>query len=200
MNITEQIVTSGPIKKYLEESLKNNWTGTPWEPYPLLGTKQKGGAGELIVEEYMIQHGHTVNPPENAGHDRIIDGIKIEIKFSLAHSNTKNEVKLIEPDAFAINHISIGKSWEKLVFFGVNPLKDNPNIRSREDDDWPNERIYVMDKEGLSKHLQKENVFPFSRQQGGKKIQNDDWMLTGRKRFLAFTELSFVKEYKGGSL
>lgn len=199
MSITETIMGSVQIKKYIKESLRNNWIGTPWEHYQPLTPKHKGGLGEMLIEKFMVKHGHAVKPAKDTGHDRIIDGIKTEAKFSLANSNAKNNVKLIDPNSFMINHISVGKSWEKLIFFGINPEKDNPNVRQGEYSDWSSERIYVMDKEGFTAHVRKRETFPFSKQQSGNKGRNDDWMVAGVKAFEAFTKLSFVKEYKGGT-
>jgi len=199
MSITETIMRSAHIKKYIKESLKNNWLGTPWEHYQPLTPKHKGGLGEMLIEEFMVSHGHVVKPALDTGHDRIVDGIKTEAKFSLANSNTKKNTKLIDPNSFMINHISVGKSWEKLIFFGINPAKDNPNVRQCESDDWAPERVYIMDKAGFVAHVRKKKTFPFAKQQSGQKGRNDDWMVAGSRAFEAFTELPFVKEYKGGS-
>ena len=192
------ILKSEQVVRYFKSVKKNNWTGTPMEDYVLVDPKQKGGAGEIIVEAFMKSEGHTVEKPQDAGHDRIVNGFKCEIKFSLACSNSKKkDGKLIDPDSFIFNHIGALKSWEKFIFCGINPEANNKNIRSYDSKQWPSERLYIMCKEDFVRHINGENSYPFKRQQGGKKTKNDDWMVSGRKACLALFALPFVKEYKG---
>jgi len=192
------ILKSARVVEFFERAVKNNWMGTLWEKYILVDPKQKGGAGEIIVEAFMKSEGHTVEKPQDAGHDRIVNGFKCEIKFSLACSNSKKkDGKLIDPDSFIFNHIGALKSWEKFIFCGINPEANNKNIRSYDSKQWPPERLYIMCKEDFVRHINGENPYPFSRQQGGKKTKNDDWMVSGRKACLALFALPFVKEYKG---
>ena len=39
----------------------------------------------------MTSLGHKVEPAINSGHDRVIDGIKPEIKFSLSITDSKTQ-------------------------------------------------------------------------------------------------------------
>jgi len=197
MKIIKSITKSRVIAEYYDKSLSNNWVGTEWEKYPLLDPKQKGGLGEVIVEEIMKGNKHTVTPPEDPGHDRIVDNKKVEIKFSLANSNSRKDGKLIDPDSFMFNHIAIGKNWDVFVFCGINPKKNNPNIRESDHTDWPEYRIYTMNKKDLVRHLSSGDPTPFRKQQGGKKASNDDWIVCGRDGCLQLFALPFVKEYKG---
>ena len=85
--------------------------------YHKLGNKQKGVLGEYFVQEYMkALKGSTVADPTDTGHDRIIDGYKTEIKFSLANS-TRNVINI---NKFIINHVAIGKDWERLILRDVD--------------------------------------------------------------------------------
>jgi len=51
----------------------------------MMGNKQKGEYGERIVRSYFTKIGKTVKKPatNNGGHDLIVDGMLVEVKFSL---------------------------------------------------------------------------------------------------------------------
>ena len=199
MNNFDKILNSKEVRNYYDILIKNNWKNTPFENYKNLDPKQKGVLGEMIVEKIMLTEGHKVKKPGNPGHDRIINGIKTEIKFGLAISPTckKTKTKLIEPDNFTFNHIALEKDWEKFIFCGINPDKDNKNVRISPNQKWPKYRIYVMDKVDFEKHMSGADTYPFKRQQGGKGSTNDDYIVAGSKACADLFALPFVKEYKG---
>ena len=98
--------------------VNENWGKCPvFHSYHKLSNKHKGSNGEYVVERLMKRLGHTVEPPTNTGHDRIVNCIKTEIKFSLAVSEKDRIVK----DKFIINHVSKDKDWSRLLFCGINP-------------------------------------------------------------------------------
>ena len=194
-----KLLENQTVQHYINKCLSNNWIGTPWEQYPLLGAKQKGGMGELLVEMMLKDHGNNVESPTNPGHDRRVNKKKIEIKFSLANSNSKKDGRLIDPDSFTFNHIGLEKDWEILLLVGVNPDEDNPNIRQSDHTGWTSTRVFYVHKKDLVKHMQSQSPV-LKRQQGGKKGSNDDYILAGRNGFLNFVKLPFVNEYKGGKL
>ena len=112
------------VQAHIKKMSKNNWIGTCFEDYPKLGTKQKGGLGELIVENMLRDEGNLVESPTNPGHDRRVNKRETEIKFSLASSNNKKkDGKLIDPDSFTFNHIALEKDWKTLILVGVNPTE-----------------------------------------------------------------------------
>lgn len=193
-NITEAIFNDQNIIDYIDRQLHNNWSGTPFENYPRLDPKAKGGFGELYVESLMTMLGSVVTPPTNTGHDRIIDGIKTEIKFSLASSKSKKDGKLIDPDSFTFNHIAVNKDWDQFIFCGINPSDDNKNIRSFDQSSWVNHRVYVMNKKDFKAHMQSGKSKIFRSQQGGNKSNNDDYCVFGRDYFYELIKLPFVKE------
>ena len=95
--ITHQhIFDNTNLERHLRKT--DNWRNTLFENYTLLSPKDKGVFGEAYTEEYMRQRGSTVSPPVNSDHDRIIDGFKTDIKFSVANSPTKRVRKLIIPN------------------------------------------------------------------------------------------------------
>lgn len=146
------------VPNYIKSKLVDTWKNTPFEGYTFLSPRQKGMMGENFVEKIMITNGHNVSPKQNEGHDRIINKIKTEIKFSLC-SNGKNGPK---EDYFFINHVSTGKDWDRLIFCGVNY-----NLK--------NTRLFWFTKEDFEKHLKP----IFAKQQGGSSLSNDDYKLSG---------------------
>ena len=104
----------------------------------------------------MTQNNHLVEAPTNTGHDRVIDGYKTEMKFSLASKGIK--------DSFTMNHVSICKDWERLIFTGINVDGNN--------------RMYWMDKKDFINNINSDKRI-FNYQQGGKKGENDDYMIMG---------------------
>ena len=202
MCITKMLESDPELTESLYgEMYAPNWKGTPWEQYCVLGPKQKGGFGELVLEAYLSKDSHNVGTPLGTGHARIINGLRGEIKFSVANSNKKKDGKLIDPDSFTFNHIAVGKDWEVFWFVGINPSLENPNVRQKKGrSSWPSQRIYMMSKADFANHMSQENTFPFRPQQGGKKANNDDYIVAGPDACKALFELPFVREYKGATL
>ena len=200
MSLHQKIFENKNLKDYINKSLHNNWIGTYFEDYPRMDPKQKGHFGEEYVEGFMeLQFGANVSSPLNPGHDRIIDGYKTEIKFSLANSpkNPKTGEKLIQPDAFTFNHIAVNKDWDRFIFFGVNPNHDQGNKSLSEHnrtDTPPVIRAYFMEKEDFRDYMSKGCRQPFRRQQGGEKSNNDDYIVPGIKNFYKLIDLPFIKE------
>lgn len=155
--------------------VNQNWSSDPlFFNYHKIGNKQKGVAGELVVEKIMSSRGSTVEPTDNTDYDRIIDGYNTEIKFGLA---TSKKGDIIE-DKFIINHVALTKKWERLIFCGINPLSSEAR-----------ERIYFMEKTDFEKFMATDQDI-FKHQQSGKKGGNDDYICTKVSEFL---ELDFVK-------
>ena len=110
----------GSLRDYIMSNAQDPWEDTPFKGYVHMSPKQKGEFGERFVTKYLQGAGHTVKRAKTstAGHDRVVDEILTEIKFSLATRDRKGGVK---KDSFIINHVSKDKDWERLVFFGINP-------------------------------------------------------------------------------
>lgn len=153
------------LTDYIKSNTKDPWVNTPFENYVFLSPKQKGEFGERFVHSFLesvllcdVKRAAT----STAGHDRIVDGIRTEIKFSLATRDAKKGGT--KKDLFIINHVSRDKDWERLIFFGIN-------------EDEQDARLYYFTKDDFIAHLKSdENLF--SHQQGGKSIQNDDYICT----------------------
>lgn len=169
------IFEDGSLRDYINQNAQDPWVGTPFQGYVFMSPKQKGEFGERFVAKYFDAKGSEVKRAKTstAGHDRVIDGIMTEIKFSVA---TRNKVGGVKEDQFIINHVSKDKDWERLVFFGINPTEDNCCF-------------FWFNKEDFIKHLESDNCL-FAPQQGGKSIGNDDYICTKVDKLKC---MSFVK-------
>jgi len=106
--ITIEHIKNPELKTKIDSVLlkENVWIGTAFENFHILSTNKKGSIGEFFVEQYMRSRGSIVKPKVNTGHDRVVDGYKTEIKFSLSHH---------------INHLSICKDWERCISVVIRP-------------------------------------------------------------------------------
>ena len=170
----DSIFSDGTLRQYIDDNMKDPWEETPFMGYVHMSPKQKGEFGERFVSKYMVDSGCEVIRAKNPGHDRIIDGILTEIKFSLA---TRNKTGGVIKDKFMINHVSICKDWHRLIFCGIN-------------DNESDVRIVWFTKEDFVEHLKSDNCF-FNIQQGGQSGGNDDYICTNVAGLL---ECSFVKD------
>tara|TARA_R100000008_G_C3559069_1_gene154994 strand:+ start:75 stop:656 length:582 start_codon:yes stop_codon:yes gene_type:complete len=188
MNKLEEALKRDPQWKILNQT-NENWEQDPlFSNYHKLSTKNKGMLGEYALQRYMEQRGHNVQPAQNLGHDRIIDSIKTEIKTSLATSRGD----WIDKDKFIANHVSKEKDWDRLIWFGVNPMPEWGNMKIRKNDklEWERFRIVFMEKQDFINYMNSSGSKLFKPQQGGKAIENDDYMCTN---FLKFLQLPFVR-------
>jgi hypothetical protein len=143
----------GEISNYTKTASVDKWIGTNYEGYTLLQQTQKGVFGELLVSRIMIANGSRVCRRSSRGHDRVIDGYKTEIKFSL--STTEG--------IFKFNHIACHKDWDRLILLGVNS----------------DEEFYMcwIKKEDFQNNVESANNI-FNRQQGGNESINDDYIFS----------------------
>ncbi len=166
----------GSLQNYIEQNLEDPWQRTPFEGYVFMSPKQKGEFGERFTSKYLTHLGCNVKRAKTstAGHDRVVDDILTEIKFSLAIRNRSKGGVIF--DKFIINHVSSGKDWERLVFVGINENEEDL-------------RVIWFTKEDFNNHIASSNSL-FKVQQGGKGVGNDDYICTNVKNLL---ECEWVK-------
>lgn len=92
-------------------------------------------------------------------------GVKTEIKFGLATRDGKDITKIIK-DSFIINHLSIGKDYDRILFAGINPILSQS-------------RIFWFSKENFISNIGE----IFSYQQSDTSSKNDDYMCSGQNIF-----------------
>ena len=87
------IFEDGSLQDYINQNAQDPWIGTPFQGYVFMSPKQKGEFGERFVSKLMTLSGSEVKRAKTstAGHDRVIDGILTEIKFSLATRDKKGK-------------------------------------------------------------------------------------------------------------
>lgn len=181
-DVYTNIFEDGSLKEYIGQNLVDPWKDTYFEGYVYMSPKQKGEFGERLVSMYMekIKKCKVLKPESYTGpFDRIIDDLKVEIKFSLACRSCRG----IEKDRFIINHVSESKDWNRLIFCGIN---------EREQD----MRIGFITKEDFTLMIGSETS-PFKYQQGGKKIKNDDYICSGpnMKKFLEMEQFKSLDKW-----
>jgi hypothetical protein len=167
------------LQEFISKETHDPWDNTPFQGYVHMDPKQKGHFGELYVELIANKKGFIVEraPTTTAGHDRVINNIRTEIKFSLAQKDKKNNC--IKDNTFIINHIAENKDWERLIFVGINSnISDSILI-------W-------FTKEDFQEHLKSEKCY-IKRQQGGKNGGNDDY-ICGGKNLISLFEQPFIKK------
>lgn len=174
------IESANELKSYIEDNNIDLWEGTPFEGYVFMSNKAKGSLGERLLENIWTKNGDTVVPPTNTGHDRIVNGVKREIKFSLAQTNRK--IKEITNNLFMLNHISVGKDWDELYFYGIN--RDFSTVE------------ILLTKESFKEIMNTPNQPYFKSQQGGNTINNDDWMCSGKNLIELYNSEFNMKELK----
>ena len=112
---TEELLRAVEIAKipdYIAERNTDPFKNTPLLGLGNLGSGGVGAVGEQIVEEIMRQRGHAVTPRVNQDHDRIIDGIKTEIKFTISQQSQ------------SIMNIARWKDWERMIILAIKTAYD----------------------------------------------------------------------------
>lgn len=179
-HLSTSILTNPKLLEFLKPDA-DPWDATPLRGYVDKNNKVKGKYGELFVETMMTTLGHTVGKAKSttAGHDRVINNILVEIKFGAAHRNSKNKGTTLD-DVYSFNHFSVSKDWQRAIVIGVN-IDCLPYAV------W-------FDKQDFIKEVSADTSKYFSRQQAGKKGNNDDWMfMTNPSSWNSFINESWVK-------
>ncbi len=60
----------------------SQWLNSPFEWIMILPSRTKGAIGEKLAAHFFKAAGYFVTPPSNSGHDRVINGHKVEVKMS----------------------------------------------------------------------------------------------------------------------
>lgn len=165
----EELFQDGQFSAFINEKSTNAWKGTLFEKYYEISNHNKGILGEKIAAKHMRNLNHDVRPRVVAGQDFMIDGYKTEVKLSLAQKAIQNR--------FALNHISMKKDWERLIFLGINY-------------DYSKSKMVFFTREDFIDYMETEDSPLFRHQQGGEKIKNDDYFFMGN--FNKFFLLDFV--------
>lgn len=172
------------LLEYIQNNISDFWLTTPFAGYRHMDNKQKGQYGEKYTELLLKSLNHDVQRPlkEGGGHDLMVNGIRTEVKFSLAHTD-KNKGRIRESQ-FTMNHVSAGKDWERLIFVGIN--FQTPSV------------VKFMEKKSFLDLIGTEEFsLYFSRQQGGADGSNDDYISSAIKlrRLLASPHMKDIEYF-----
>lgn len=66
-----------------EDAAADAWEASPFGWIRREPSRRKGAIGEALVRDWATQAGMTVERAQNSGHDCRLDGVPIEVKFSL---------------------------------------------------------------------------------------------------------------------
>jgi hypothetical protein len=154
-DLLDLLFADGELQQFLLNANRNTkWDNTRFENYPNLTTKSKGTFGELFVKKCLSLKGHQITKRKNSGHDCLVDGIKTEIKFSL--------------DGI-INHVATHKDWDRIIFCYIKRPEQPAKCT------FDDVLIVYMNKNDFIQHMNSDYSV-FSKQQGGKNGNNDDYM------------------------
>ena len=167
----KEILTEEFVSKNITNKLLDKYKGTPFEGYSFLTNGNKGVFGENFISQYLVNIGHGVTPRSNTGHDRTVNGIKTEMKFSVADFD--------KPFNCVLNHVSKDKDWDRLIYAIIN---------SNESDF----KMIWFTKSSFITMTETTDIFSF--QQGGKTVSNDDYMVSGQNKILKLINHPLVKD------
>lgn len=140
------------------DELDPRYVGSPFQHLKVMHAKQKGKRFEMITSDVCQKLGHKVEKPTNTDHDRIIDGIKSEIKGSTLAKGT---------DHFSFLQIRPDQDYERMIFSMF----------------YPNELVLMeMDKQTIRKCID-DGVF--KKQHGGNKANSGTYCYYGNKETLS---------------
>ena len=151
MEINNTIFEDNELTNYINNHINDPYEETHFRGYKKISAVHKGVFGEMYVTKYCLSLGMTVDNRSmgSTGHDRIINNIKTEIKFSLSNM---------------VNHVSIGKDWDRLLICIINPIQNIQIIK------WIEKDVFIEIKDTY-----------FNHQQGGVGVRNDDYMCTANR-------------------
>lgn len=169
------LLTESDLTGYISKNLSDLWEGTPLQGYKWLDNKQKGAYGEAVAEKLCLSLGLKVTHRINSDHDMVVNRYKTEIKFSIAQTNKQKTG--INKDVFMMNHVAVGKDYDRLLFIGINPKLEES-------------RIVWFDKKDIKKIINNKDYFGY--QQGGNNAENDDYM-SGSARLMRLINSKYAR-------
>jgi hypothetical protein len=167
-----------------------SWVKQELPKYSLLDPKKKGMYGEQFFLSCLHERTGVKWNNNNDDHDFVINGKKIELKFSVA--SNKDGVGIV--DKFTFNHIATHKNWDYLVLIGINPPLELAHVR-RGYEYEESVRAYAISKqdfvENLDYHLEQGLI---KHQQGGKSGGLDDYIVGDYQKILEWKGIQPLHE------
>jgi len=101
------------ISKALSAEYKNKkkqWIGSPFEWIKYQSSRSIGAIGEKIVSSWLVLHDFNVSRSPDSEADRVVDGKRVEIKFSTQWENGSYLFEQLRD-----------QNYEFAIFLGVSP-------------------------------------------------------------------------------
>jgi hypothetical protein len=145
------------VQDIFKENIDDYYSGSVFQPLKQLSSKKKGKYFESIFEEYCVGKGKKVDKPLNSDHDRIVDGLKVEVKGSFIWSGSTN---------FRWQQIRPAQDYDIMVFIAVY----HSSIE-----------FYSATKDTVTKYVQVQNEKGewIHNQHGGKRVNSGTFFLDG---------------------
>lgn len=74
---------SAEVQLGFEDAAADEWEASPFGWIRREPSRRKGAIGEALAKDWAAQEGFAVQPPTDTGHDCRIEGLLVEVKFSL---------------------------------------------------------------------------------------------------------------------
>ena len=142
-----------------EDIIDPRWEDSPFFKLKLMKAKQAGARYERIASNIMENLNHTVEKPLNTDHDRIIDGVKYEIKGSMLTKGSE--------DKFSFLQIRPDQDYDAVLFMAI---------------DFDTIRLYQLSKEEIQSRI---DAGIFKKQHGGNKGNSRTFCYNGTIENLA---------------
>lgn len=153
----DQFKTYSALQNILNENAVDYYAGSVFYPLKQLSSKKKGKYFESIFEEYCVSKGKVVQKPLNSDHDRIVDGLKVEVKGSFLWSNIHR---------FRWQQIRPAQDYDIMVFIAVYYSKIHFGFATK---DTVTKYVQVQNEKGEWIH----------NQHGGKRVNSGTFFLDG---------------------
>jgi|SRR3989338_89558 len=113
---------SESLKKNYADSSEGQWHGSPFSWILSKPSRQKGKIGEELVSTWCASKGLEVGRSPNSDSDRVIEGKKIEIKFSTLWENGQYKFQQIRD-----------QDYDYLFCLGISPFAVHAWIMKKEE-------------------------------------------------------------------
>ena len=138
----EDILQYDAYKTALQQQLNDPYRDSSFGVFKKMSSKRKGAAFEKIFEEHMLDTGADVQKPTNSDHDRIVNGVKVEIKGSTLWG---------EGTHFRFQQIRSGQDYDIIVFVSVFPDRIEFHYADKE---TAMKNLEIQDEDGNWPHNQ----------------------------------------------
>ena len=98
-------------RKEIDNAGKSYYDGSPFEKLVKLSSKSKGTFFEMIVHEFLESNCHDVKRAESSDYDRLIDGVKTEIKGSTRWKGSYS---------FRWQQLRMDEDYDDVIFLAVD--------------------------------------------------------------------------------